>query len=535
MKIQLQQLLVAFLCLLVLNMNAQEVRYTFPINGDARIERVIQGNNVDEFLILGKIGHQQYDTTFSPLFLVYNIATKTYRNISPLADDAVAFVSDAEFDDNQIHVLMPFYDFAQDTTDFAIVDLDLDFSISATNSYRSPSFSAQSNIFADKFIYHNNEPYIFGSLRNSYSGSKTLVSGYNQYAAKPSTTGSWIENTGCIYCGTPGYYFVEDVFINNDTISSFLKLSDFFSSIFIFPTSSLNLDTIVNLPFNNSARHDPGNPENDSPRFYDFRFTDIQKISSNKLVSASQRFREWVTLDENNIPILTDSINFGVYFFSQNVDSLKFVNLTQEYKNVNDGPGGSNFINPDRICVASTINNVPGRIKTSAVVLDEYPITNQSKIMATMLDSSGNVLWKRIIESGTSYELITDVLATKDGGCLLAGSRFKEGETTLHDPLLIKLDSTGSVGITENNNKLNIVRIYPNPATDQVRLEWEAVKLSNSSIKIYSITGALVQKMPLSKQNVSLLDVSELTNGEYIVEVQQQNGERFASKLLIRK
>lgn len=75
-------------------------------------------------------------------------------------------------------------------------------------------------------------------------------------------------------------------------------------------------------------------------------------------------------------------------------------------------------------------------------------------------------------------------------------------------------------------------RLYPNPATQQITLEWSENSAINR-IGIYDISGRLVDEKIVGNASQHLLDVSELSDGVYLVKVFAGNS--FSSTVFIKQ
>ncbi len=82
--------------------------------------------------------------------------------------------------------------------------------------------------------------------------------------------------------------------------------------------------------------------------------------------------------------------------------------------------------------------------------------------------------------------------------------------------------TSSPVGINELSNKLNF-SVYPNPANDVVTINFENGISSNMTLTIYNSIGAAVKMMTLN-QNQQQINVSDLSNGLYMVELKSTNG-----------
>lgn len=86
------------------------------------------------------------------------------------------------------------------------------------------------------------------------------------------------------------------------------------------------------------------------------------------------------------------------------------------------------------------------------------------------------------------------------------------------------------IGIDENQEVTNTLTLYPNPATDFVRIEG-VDENTCSEISIFDLTGRLVRIYPYCNE----LNVSDLQNGIYVLRVTGDDGVNKTSKLLISK
>ncbi|MBL4753330.1 MAG: T9SS type A sorting domain-containing protein [Flavobacteriales bacterium] len=90
------------------------------------------------------------------------------------------------------------------------------------------------------------------------------------------------------------------------------------------------------------------------------------------------------------------------------------------------------------------------------------------------------------------------------------------------DDVVITQEST-LPGVDELSNRVN-VKVFPNPASDLIKVEFEAATSSNFDISIVSIEGKIVYGERLG--NTSLInksiDVSELPAGTYFVHLRNE-------------
>ena len=227
-----------------------------------------------------------------------------------------------------------------------------------------------------------------------------------------------------------------------------------------------------------------------------YGINDINNLGSDLILSSCQYHRtrtitEWISPDT----ILTttyDTIDFALYTFNQDLDSVNLIPITDDYSYPFNGPGAVTALNDNKICVGVTLNNLysknPDLLLTHFYndTINEYPIQKENKILVALIDERGNNVWSQVFDSGIKFEMITSAVATKKGGCILAGTTFNPTNDNLHDPLVIVFDSIGFEGINTENFP-NQTQIFPNPVQNQgkVNLSWSGMgkaKLASSVV-----------------------------------------------------
>jgi len=178
---------------------------------------------------------------------------------------------------------------------------------------------------------------------------------------------------------------------------------------------------------------------------------------------------------------------------------------------------GIDYKNKDTLFIGGT-HNMP-------YVLDPYHYPSPSWFVILQTDSLLNIRWERFY-GGNANHLMTNLIATRDGGCLITGTRYDY----LNDPLpqtdiiVLKLNSEG---LLTGQNKLqeSLLReaiVYPNPgsAIMQVRL---AAQHPNALLELFDSQG----KLMLSKQvheKESHINTAQLPSGTYIYRLSAATG-----------
>ena len=85
----------------------------------------------------------------------------------------------------------------------------------------------------------------------------------------------------------------------------------------------------------------------------------------------------------------------------------------------------------------------------------------------------------------------------------------------------------------DENQLAESVSVFPNPAQDVMNISLGNLQAANMQVSIYSITGQLVLEPQRMQGNVVSLNVSELSAGLYMVQIQDTDSGIFTTKRLI--
>jgi len=85
---------------------------------------------------------------------------------------------------------------------------------------------------------------------------------------------------------------------------------------------------------------------------------------------------------------------------------------------------------------------------------------------------------------------------------------------------------------TENINDIeNQLKVHPNPATDQVIIDWQGENYQDLTVDVYDMTGKQIQQLRFDYGNILKVNTSDWENGLYLIRV--NNGEKTYTKKLI--
>jgi hypothetical protein len=161
----------------------------------------------------------------------------------------------------------------------------------------------------------------------------------------------------------------------------------------------------------------------------------------------------------------------------------------------------------------------------------------------SMLDSTGNLLWSRDYNYhglGTN-EYVKDLIVTSDGGFAMTGFILNAPGGRGNDVFVLKTDANGL--ITSLNSGFREVtpdmRVYPNPTQGIVNIPYveglEQIEVYDLSGSRYDFLSSRVSQPKVGKYqegDKKSLDLTNLSDGIYILKLTMQNGEVFSKKVI---
>lgn len=93
------------------------------------------------------------------------------------------------------------------------------------------------------------------------------------------------------------------------------------------------------------------------------------------------------------------------------------------------------------------------------------------------------------------------------------------------------------VGVPVTSNRTDLIEVYPNPAGTQAYLKLDLSRSQQVSYQLCDINGKVVLQKTLKKSemNIENIDVSELANGVYMINVVLEDKSTMTKKLVIQK
>jgi hypothetical protein len=181
--------------------------------------------------------------------------------------------------------------------------------------------------------------------------------------------------------------------------------------------------------------------------------------------------------------------------------------------------------------VFQSISKYRNNVYIGAVINTDYYYSNDTTwVQLIKMDTNYNVLWRKQF-LGYTNDLLTNVLATSDGGCLLAAWSHS-ADSPIINIHLIKLDSNGTTTWVRNIQPPRVaISLYPNPAGHTLNISLEAPNQDITACRIYDLHGRLLQQEHGHGRKLRI-NVQTLPAGAYIVEGETTGGKVFRAKFL---
>ncbi|MDR0969790.1 MAG: T9SS type A sorting domain-containing protein [Lentimicrobiaceae bacterium] len=174
------------------------------------------------------------------------------------------------------------------------------------------------------------------------------------------------------------------------------------------------------------------------------------------------------------------------------------------------------FIDPNQVFHAFSSNMFPQYMPCQS-----FP----SYFVISKLNSDLEVQWTRYV-GGDAFYYSMYLLATKDGGCVVVGSRYNYNYQCKHDMFVIKLNSEGLIGLDEEPELVQEMVAYPNPFHDRVQL---LLPPNTCRVSVYNSNGMLIKT---GNGNCNELFLGDVPAGLYIVTAQTAEGKVYIQKVV---
>ncbi len=123
-------------------------------------------------------------------------------------------------------------------------------------------------------------------------------------------------------------------------------------------------------------------------------------------------------------------------------------------------------------------------------------------------------------ENDTLTHYLYSMVATKDSGCIVAGTRARippvDGKSLKYGAWMQKFDSDGNtVSTTELAPNAWSITVYPNPSSGEFSINIEG-KAQNTKLELYDMQGRVVKRFTGLIQGKNRLDMYDIPHGIYV-------------------
>ena len=145
-------------------------------------------------------------------------------------------------------------------------------------------------------------------------------------------------------------------------------------------------------------------------------------------------------------------------------------------------------------------------------------------ISLVKMDSDLNVIWERYcLESGYLWD--GKMLVLKDNKVAIIGINLVNNQICDAFYIIVNDDYDGT---TEQESPIRPYAYYPNPAQDQLHLQYSP-DVQPACIELFDLQGRLVSKQSQGLENIEL---QSLAPGQYVMKVTMEDGKTFTDKVV---
>lgn len=156
----------------------------------------------------------------------------------------------------------------------------------------------------------------------------------------------------------------------------------------------------------------------------------------------------------------------------------------------------------------------------------EYPVDG----WVVKLSSIGNLVWQQSI-GGSNNDHFRGIVQNANGSYTIVGFTSSNTISGFHqnpsgsfvaDAWFVNLASDGNLAVDQNNPFTKNVKLYPNPATENIYIDFDQEEFSNVSYQLFDNQLKIIQAgtLCLNKNEVNL---SQLPQATYFIRIQKEN------------
>lgn len=170
------------------------------------------------------------------------------------------------------------------------------------------------------------------------------------------------------------------------------------------------------------------------------------------------------------------------------------------------------------------------------MVWDTYSDSIEGDIMASRIDSLGNVLWTKVICNAPNNQIMPQIVRV-DSLFWIVWQDERYGNWDIFGECI---DLNGNVGIKEEvaSTPPQEFQIYPNPFRESSVISYQLPTASYVQLKVYNTSGRVVKRLVKGYQSMGkhkvLWDGRGLPSGVYFCELRKGNKKMVKKLILIR-
>ncbi len=145
-----------------------------------------------------------------------------------------------------------------------------------------------------------------------------------------------------------------------------------------------------------------------------------------------------------------------------------------------------------------------------------FDFANSERWRVSKTDSNLNVLWDKHLEMPYTTTRAAGVVATPDGGCLIHGRGVVNDAVPQEiRHLIYKVDAGGNVTNSSIIQPVQLLKLYPNPASGQFRFEIpKTLQAEAAEMRMFDTHGKLMLRQ---RELQSSVGIGQLSGGAYWV------------------
>ena len=153
------------------------------------------------------------------------------------------------------------------------------------------------------------------------------------------------------------------------------------------------------------------------------------------------------------------------------------------------------------------------------------------RLHVTRVDKDMNIQWERTYHENCHYiNQVTESTALENGGLAIICDNFYSSWNMSPSSTSVFILQHDGTSVAENTSMFRPYSFYPNPADDNINIRFSP-DINCEKVEIYGIDGKLYHEQNFNMENIN---VSNLSNGIYMMKVTLDNGNTYTEKVVIK-